>query len=83
MVKKYSIEKDFKLNVKSLKISCNFPEMRDSSKCYVMDVFTFLQELNVIDSRNKNTLFYYKLFDYSEEKDGSNPSNANINTSNA
>ena len=33
-----------------------------------MDVFTFLQELNVIDSKNKNTMFYYKLFDYSEQE---------------
>ena len=42
MGKRFKIKKDFKLSVKSLKIACNFPEMKDSTKCYVMDVFTFL-----------------------------------------
>ena len=46
--------------------------MKDSTKCYVMDVFTFLQELNVIDSKNKNTMVYYKLFDYTEESKDEN-----------
>ena len=64
--RRFKVKKDFKLNVKSLKIACNFPEMKDSTKCYVMDVFIFLEELNVSDSANQNWS-YRKLFDYTDE----------------
>lgn len=52
MNKKYTIEKNFKIDIKSLKIATNFPEMKDSKKTTLMEVFVFLQELNVEDQAN-------------------------------
>ena len=59
----FNIKKDFKLTVTSLKIACGFPEVSDPKKIAIMEVFTFLKELNVEDKANP-TWQYRTLFDY-------------------
>ena len=61
----YSQEKDFKIEVNSLKISITQPEMVDTKERSIMDVFVFLQALNVEDMRCQERA-YIKLF-FNEE----------------
>ena len=65
--KKYTIEQNFKIDIKSLKIATNFPKMNDPTKTTLMEVFVFLQELNVEDQANK-TWQYRHMFDYGEDE---------------
>ena len=55
------------MDAKSLKIACTFPEMADPKKVAIMEVFVFLQALNVADEANTEWQ-YRKLFDYSDEQ---------------
>jgi len=42
ILNKFKVEKDFKIDVKSLKIAINFPEMSDPKKASMMDMLIFL-----------------------------------------
>jgi len=57
--------------VKSLKIACNFPEMTTPKERSLMDVYVFLEALNVEDLVNKSQ-YYSKLFhdDSDKKNDG-------------
>jgi hypothetical protein len=60
-IQRYQEKDDFKLDVKSLKIACNFPEMSTPKERSLMDVYVFLEALNVKDLANKSQ-HYSKLF---------------------
>lgn len=40
---------DFEVSIESLKIACNFPEIKPKKKTYIMDCLVFLDKVKVED----------------------------------
>ena len=45
--KQYEVALDFEISIESLKIACNFPEIKPKKKTYIMDCLVFLDKVKV------------------------------------